>query len=121
MFKKPTVRTLFFYVVWQDLYDQMNKDIPIIEFHQGLAFSDELYEWGAIEGHKTLVLDDLMIDAADKVEMTHLLCVGSHHYNIPVIHLLLNIFHKGKAMHLQIVIIHTVPLLLRSFTNSIVW
>jgi tRNA A37 threonylcarbamoyladenosine biosynthesis protein TsaE len=98
MFKKPTVRILFCYGVWQNLYDQMNKEIPFIEFHQGLPSSDELYEWGAIEGHKILVLDDLMIDAADKMEMVHLFCVGSHHYNITVIHLLQNIFHKGKAM-----------------------
>lgn len=98
MFKKPTVRILFCYGVWQDLYDRMNKEIPFIEFHQGLPSSDEIYEFGLIEGHKILVLDDLMIDAADKVEMAHLLCVGSHHYNITVIHLLQNIFHKGKAM-----------------------
>lgn len=98
MFKQPTVQILFCYGVWQDLYDQMNKEIPFIEFHQGLPSSDEIYEWGAIEGHKILVLDDLMIDAADKVEMAHLLCVGSHHYNITVIHLLQKIFHKGKAM-----------------------
>lgn len=98
MFKKPTGRILFCYGVWQDLYNQMKKEIPLIEFHQGLPSSDEIYEWGASEGHKILVLDDLMIDAADKVEMAHLLCVGSHHYNITVIHLLQNIFHKGKAM-----------------------
>lgn len=98
MFKKPTVRILFCYGVWQDLYDRMNKEIPFIEFYQGLPSSDEIYEFGLIEGHKILVLDDLMIDAADKVEMAHLLCVGSHHYNITVIHLLQNIFHKGKAM-----------------------
>lgn len=98
MFKKPTVRILFCYGVWQDLYDRMNKEIPFIEFYQGLPSSDEIYEFGLIEGHKILVLDDLMIDAADKVEMAHLLCVGSHHYNITVIHLLQNIFHKGIAM-----------------------
>lgn len=52
MFKQPTVQILFCYGVWQDLYDQMNKEIPFIEFHQGLPSSDEIYEWGAIEGHK---------------------------------------------------------------------
>lgn len=80
------------------LIDRMNKEIPFIEFHQGLPFSDKIHGFGLIEGHKILVLDDLMIDASDKVEMAHLLCVGSHHYNITVIHMLQNIFHKGKAM-----------------------
>lgn len=46
MFKKPTVRILFCYGVWQDLYNQMNKEIPLIEFYQGLPSSDEIYEWG---------------------------------------------------------------------------
>lgn len=57
-----------------------------------------MVEWGGGEGHKILVLDDLMIDAAENMEMVHLLCVGSHHNNITVIHLLQNLFHKGKAM-----------------------
>lgn len=102
----------------------MNKEIPFIEFHQGLPSSDKIHEFGLIEGHKILVLDDLMIDASDKVEMAHLLCVGSHHYNITVIHMLQNIFHKGKAMHTASLNCHyfiLFPSYRDRFTNSIVW
>lgn len=98
MFKKPVVRIMFCYGVWQNLYSEMEKDISFIEFHQGFPSKEEMVEWGGIEGHKILVLDDLMIDAAENMEMVHLLCVGSHHNNITVIHLLQNLFHKGKAM-----------------------
>jgi hypothetical protein len=45
--------------VYQPLYDEMNKEIPLIEFHQGLPTMDTLTEWGAIHGHTIVVLDDL--------------------------------------------------------------
>ena len=49
----------FCYTVYQPLYDEMNKEIPLIEFHQGLPTMDTLTEWGAIHGHTIVVLDDL--------------------------------------------------------------
>lgn len=98
MFKKPVVRILFCYGVWQKLYTDMKRENSNIEFHQGFPSKEELIEWGSNEGHKILVLDDLMIDAADSMETVHLFCVGSHHYIITVIHLMQNLFHKGKAM-----------------------
>jgi cobalamin biosynthesis Co2+ chelatase CbiK len=45
-----------------------------------------------------VVLDDLMMDAANSDEIVHLMCVGSHHHNITVIHILQNLFQKGKSM-----------------------
>ena len=45
-----------------------------------------------------MVLDDLMMDAANSDEVVHLMCVGSHHHNITVIHILQNLFQKGKSM-----------------------
>jgi hypothetical protein len=43
----------------------MKKEIPLIEFHQGLPTMDTLTEWGAIHGHKIVVMNDLMMDAAN--------------------------------------------------------
>jgi hypothetical protein len=43
---------------------------------------EELGEWGEQKGHKIVVLDDLMMDAADSLEIAHMMCVGSHHYNM---------------------------------------
>jgi hypothetical protein len=59
---------------------------------------EELGEWGEQKGHKIVVLVDLMMDAADSLEIAHMTCVGSHHYNMTVIHLLQNGFQKGKSM-----------------------
>jgi hypothetical protein len=44
--------------------------------------------------HNLLILDDLMMEADDKV--TQIFTKGSHHRNISVIHLVQNVFHKGK-------------------------
>ena len=40
----------------------------------------------------------LMMDAANSEELVHLMCVGSHHHQITVIHILHNLFQKGKFM-----------------------
>jgi cobalamin biosynthesis Co2+ chelatase CbiK len=40
----------------------------------------------------------LMMDAANSEEIVHLMCVGSHHHQITVIHILQNLFQKGKFM-----------------------
>lgn len=62
---------MFRYGVWQDLYSQMKNEIPFLEFHQGFSSHGEMVEWGGVEGHKILVQDDLMIDAADNMDMVH--------------------------------------------------
>ena len=88
----------FCYTVYQPLIDEMKKEIPLIEFHQGLPTMDTLTEWGAIHGHKIVVMNDLMMDAANSDEILHLMCVGSHHHQITVVHILQNLFQKGKSM-----------------------
>jgi hypothetical protein len=51
----------------------MKKDIPNMHFHQSLPSMETLTEWGEIMGHKIVVLDDLMMDAADSDGIVHLM------------------------------------------------
>jgi hypothetical protein len=106
MFKIPPTKIFFCYTVYQPLYDEMKKEIPLIEFYQGLPTMDTLTEWGAIYGHRIVVLDDLMMDAANSDEIVHLMCIGSHHHQITVIHILQNLFQKGKSMRTASLICH---------------
>ena len=106
MLKIPPTKICFCYTVYQPLYDEMKKEIPLIEFHQGLPTMDTLTEWGAIYGHRIVVLDDLMMDAANSDEIVHLMCIGSHHHQITVIHILQNLFQKGKSMRTASLICH---------------
>ena len=61
MFNKTPKRIYYCYTIWQSLYTEMQKDIKNIYFHQGLPTITDLNDWGQEEGHKILVLDDLMI------------------------------------------------------------
>ena len=98
VFKKKPSKIMFCYNVWQPLYDEIVKNVPNITFSKGLPTVDDVNEWSASDGHKILLFDDLMIDAADNLDVVNMFCVGSHHFNITVIHLVQNLFMKGKAM-----------------------
>lgn len=98
MFKVPPSKIYFCYSMWQHLYNDMQNEIKNIQFYQGLPSMEELNDWGVEEGHKILVLDDLMIQGVDSEQLIHMLCVGSHHSNMTVIFLLQNLFQKGKSM-----------------------
>lgn len=97
-FKIAPSKIFYCYSVWQSLYDEMIRNISNIEFIKGLPSMETLEEWGKLDGHKILVLDDLMLDASDSSELAHLMCVGVHHYQMSCIYLLQNVFNKGKSM-----------------------
>lgn len=84
--------------MWQNIYSEMQNNVNNIQFYQGFPSMDDLNDWGTEEGHKILVLDDLMIKGVDSEELIHMMCVGSHHSNFTVIFLLQNVFQKGKSM-----------------------
>lgn len=98
MFKEPPSCIFFCYTIWQKVYDEIQSESKNIQFHQGLPSLEDLNNWGDIEGHKILVLDDLMMRGADSEELVHMMCVGSHHSNFTVIFILQNIFQKGKSI-----------------------
>jgi len=97
-FKVHPSKIYYCYSMWQALYNEMQNEIRFIFFHHGLPTMDKLNEWGSEEGHKILVLDDLMMQSSESEELVHLMCVGSHHTNTTVIFLIQNIFQKGKSM-----------------------
>jgi len=98
MFKVPPSKIYFCYSMWQNIYSEMQNEVNNIQFYQGFPSMDDLNDWGTEEGHKILVLDDLMIKGVDSEELIHMMCVGSHHFNFTVIFLLQNVFQKGKSM-----------------------
>ena len=76
----------------------MRNEIPNIVFHKGLPSTDQLKEWGEQTGHKIVVFDDMIFECSESEQLAHITCVGSHHYDISLIHLLQNAFQKGKSM-----------------------
>ena len=74
----------------------MQNEIKNIQFYQGLPSMEELNDWGVEEGHKILVLDDLMIQGVDSEQLIHMLCVGSHHSNMTLFSYSKIYFRKGN-------------------------
>lgn len=98
VFKIAPSKIFYCYSIWQNIYNEMKNEIKAISFHQGLPTMDILNEWGTEQGHKILVLDDLMLQGVESDELMHLMCVGSHHTQLTVIFLIQNLFQKGKSM-----------------------
>ncbi|VDI33602.1 Hypothetical predicted protein [Mytilus galloprovincialis] len=106
MFQTPPSSIFFCYSIWQPLYSEMQQSASSVLFHKGLPTMDQINEWGSEQGHKLLVFDDLMIEAADSMALVHILCVGSHHHNITILHLLQNTFLKSKSMRTASLSVH---------------
>ncbi len=97
MFKERVHKILWCFSVWQDAYDQMQKDIEGIEFHHGLPSSDKIQEFAAERLHSLIVLDD-MVDALTKNEEVQALCTrGCHHLNLSAVYLTQNLYQQGRC------------------------
>jgi hypothetical protein len=80
----------------QPLFDQMERELPFIKFHQGLPSEEELTQL-AHEGDCNLViLDDLMDSVTSSGEMEKLFVKGMHHRHLSVLYLNQNLYCKGK-------------------------
>jgi len=98
MFTEPPSKIIVCYDTWQPMFDELKRNLQEITFHQGIPDEEQFKEWGEVNGHKVLVIDDYMVEGVDNANLMKVFCVGSHHNNITVLFLVQNVFQKGKAM-----------------------
>lgn len=98
MFSEVTKKVILCYNAWQPMFDELRRSMNEITFHQGLPNEDQFNEWGEIDGHKLLVIDDCMTEGANSLHLMNMFCVKSHHRNFTVMFLVQNLFQKGKVM-----------------------
>lgn len=98
MFEDPPSNMFICYSAWQKAYDEMKNNTKTLTFHHMLPDGDRLQDWSSMDGHKIIVIDDLLIDGCDNTDLLKMFCIGSHHNNVTIIFLVQNIFHKGKVM-----------------------
>ena len=91
MFDSPPTRILYFYGIWQPLFEDMEKDG--VEFFQGLPSQDIENSEGE---HCMVILDDLQQQAVNSEFVEKLFTQGSHHKNLSVFYLTQNLFRQGK-------------------------
>ena len=95
MFDQPFLKTLWCYGTnLGNGFEMLKKDVPNIEFHEGL--SEDIWTLFNTARPNLLILDDLFIDAMKDQRISDLFTKESHHRNVSVILISQNIFHQGK-------------------------
>ena len=94
MFTKPVKSVLYCYGVYQDYYNNMNRDT--IEFYEGVPNLDKINELNDGNFH-VIVLDDLMEFIVKSIDTQNLFTKYCHHYNITAIFISQNIFAQGPC------------------------
>jgi hypothetical protein len=95
MFSNPPKKILYAYGVWQSLFDEMERSIMNITFHEGIPNSSLVEEF-ADGDHNIIILDDLMEDCVKNQDIANLYTRGAHHKNISIIFINQNMFCQGK-------------------------
>ena len=90
MFAKEPQEIIYFYGVWQPMFEDLEK--KGVQFVKGLPQELE-NESGH---HKLVVLDDLQDEVTNSDQVERLFTRGSHHKNMTVVYLTQNFFRQGK-------------------------
>ncbi len=114
MFNKPVTRIIYFYCQYQNLFSQMESEIPIISFHPGLP-DDEVLSPCNAQSHSLLIADDLMNEITNSAASLDLITKASHHRCISIIYLTQNMFHQAVNELLSAIEVNPHPNLLNAF------
>ena len=96
MFCSPPEKVLYYYGIYQPLFQEMEKELPFVIFHQGLPNEDMLQKLATPSTCNLLILDDLMNNVISSVEMENLFVKGVHHLHLSVLYINQNVYCKGK-------------------------
>lgn len=96
MFTEPPVSILYCYGVYQPLFDDMEKNLPQITFHEGLPSRTTIEDF-TDGNHNIVLLDDLMTQVVSNRDIENLFVMGSHHRRLTVIYLSQNVFAQGRC------------------------
>lgn len=93
--EKPPKYILYFYGVYQPLFDEMKKTVKNIHFFEGIPTDKILSKYKS--DHTIVILDDLMNDVLKDVSIEKMFTQGCHHRGLSVIFITQNIFAQGKC------------------------
>lgn len=96
MFTTPVDKIVCAYSEHQPMFDKMMSSIPRLILHQGLPSKEEIEQYTEGVNHTIVVLDDLMLQAAQSQDCVHLFTVTSHHRNVTTVMLSQNLYPLGK-------------------------
>lgn len=97
-FIAPTpTRITWIYKRWQPLYEEMRRNLPNIQFIQGIPSNIDRDDFFLANQNNVIVLDDMMSTCSNDPKIADLFTEGSHHRNLSVINLTQNLFPCGKT------------------------
>jgi hypothetical protein len=93
MLQPSPEKVLYCYGIWQELFEEMGKEMNFITFHEGLPDRRTVEE---LEPGSMIVLDDLSHVLFNNMDMELLFSQISHHKKLSVCQIKNNIFYQGK-------------------------
>jgi hypothetical protein len=111
MFVIEPTAVLYCYGIWSSSYGALERDINNLQTHEGLPNKDYIENFARAEGHKILIMDDLMEEVSKSSWIEKLFTRMSHHLNMTVVLITQNLFPKSKVMrtislNMSYIIIH---------------
>ena len=97
MFMPEPDKVLYCYGQFQSMFEDIEREMPFVEFCQGLPTADKINDFSNPKIHRLVIVDDLMNSIVNDKNMEHLFTRGSHHLNLSVIYLNQNMFCQGKC------------------------
>jgi hypothetical protein len=103
LFDTPPVRVVYYYHIWQEIYDTMLRDGIIDECKEGLPDEQDIHQLGehASSGGSLIVIDDQLLNISNTT--ASLFSVFSHHLAISTLFLTQTLFSKNPLLrHLSL-------------------
>lgn len=89
----PPKKVIYCYALWQDIFDEMESELPFITFHKGLPTPEHLEKTSE---HKLIVLDDLIQECLDSPDIRKLVTQCCHHNDLSSMIISQNLFQQGR-------------------------
>jgi len=96
LYEVPPRKILYCYGVYQDLFEDMERQLPHFSLHQGLPTAEDVEQFASGQ-HDLIVLDDLMQDVLGSKTAELLFTQGCHHRKISVVFITQNIYGQGRS------------------------
>ena len=90
----PPVKIIYCYGQWQLYFNQIEKDVTYIIFHNGLPNTEHIDTWKS--EHTLIILGDLINEVSKNAIIQKLFTIGCHHLNISCIFITQNLYNQGK-------------------------
>lgn len=96
MFDPEPSQVLYCYGVYQKAFDEMQQEMPFIQFHCGLPTPAIVNEFSHPTDTRVIICDDLMEQMVKSSDIEALFTRHSHHKNLTIIYINQNLYCPGK-------------------------